>query len=61
MKNGEGLDPHVDWRIMAESMKHLPPCVRCGAPYGNVSFGAEHWCGLKFPEGERYYKQDAQS
>ncbi len=40
----EFLNPHKDWRIIAEGVKDYPLCKNCGEPYGNVYFGASHSC-----------------
>lgn len=38
------LDPHQDWRIIAETVRDYPKCENCGQDYGNVAFGSEHYC-----------------
>lgn len=38
------LDPHDDWRAIADRVRDYPSCANCGHPYGNASFGASHYC-----------------
>ena len=47
------LNPNQDWRIQADKMKDAPLCKNCGRPYGNVYFGASHYCP---PEGKTNYE-----
>ena len=38
------LNPHQDWREIAEDNKNMPKCKNCGKEHGNVAFGADHYC-----------------
>lgn len=44
IKIEQKLNPHVDWRVMAEAVKSYPKCKNCGQEYGNVAFGMYHGC-----------------
>lgn len=39
------LDPHTDWRVVANAVRNWPKCKNCGEPYGNMAFGSAHYVG----------------